>query len=187
MIYHLIIDIETLATSADAMVLEVGAILYLSNQTTNSYHSFVATPQGNTSTATINFHQEKTDLFHNYFSNLATAKPMSQIVTELNELTEVLGNDIIVWAWGSDFDFPILRTAAEYAGVSFFPSVHYRNFKCLRTFASSFLSDTELPKKPTNAHSALADCQWELEVLKLALAKQAEMVEKCKQQNCSTT
>lgn len=172
MTHHLVIDIETLSTSADAMILEFAAILLRPDGTTSEVGGFVAKPKGHTSSETINFHQEKTDLFHRYFRSTNSHRPLKLIIEELNSLTAGLESDIIVWAWGSDFDFPILRTSCEVAEVKLLPNVSYRNYKCLRTFATSFLTPEEFPSKPAGSHIAFVDCRWELEVLKLALAKQ---------------
>ena len=190
MTHHLVIDIETLSTSADAMILEFAAILLRPDGTTSEVGEFVANPKGHTSTETINFHQEKTDLFHRYFRSIDSHRYFHYIITELNSLTAGLESDIIVWAWGSDFDFPILRTTCEVAEIKLLPSVPYQNFRCLRTFANSFLSKQELPKKPGNYHSAFVDCRWELEVLKLALAKHKalqEIAEQWNSRNSSTS
>lgn len=184
MTYHLVIDIETLGTSSDAMILEVACVLLPPDEdkVPACYHAFVKYPTGNATVDTVQFHNKQTNLFERYFTNQDQHKQMQQIVSEINLLTEPFKDDIIVWSWGLDFDLPILRTSAEYHSCKFLPNIHYRNFRCLRTLVST-LSLPQPSRKQEGRHEALSDAVYESEVLQEALSFLESLQTKWQQNN----
>ena len=163
----MMVDIETLSTRSNALVLQVGCCVI--NVRTCS---FLTAPEACTvvdtrkdahvDRATVQFWMEQDELVR---ASVLSAKTSSaeHVATMLRNHYDCV-NSVIqwggVWALGGQFDFPILRNFLEGHGQKC--PWHFREERDLRTLASVFDPDKRLrPPDNKNKHSAEDDVKWQ--------------------------
>ena len=172
---HVMVDIETLSTSKDAAITEIGACIVGSQgipaivQTT--FHSTCVDPCGDTDEATIRWREANNLpwLSWNEVSAPSIFDPehisvvLPKFFNWLNDCVEKTEKTkLIMWCKGTDFDKVILETAWDYRCYNTNPSGakmpipwQYNNFHDLRTLLKVF-PQFKVPKE-TVVHDGLQD------------------------------
>ena len=155
---HAMIDLETLGTSADAVILSVAAVLFDPVDATTSaefYHTGIDIDQ---------FDRKIDDGTLRWWlkqSEAARAQHVVQRVTLYEVLRELRlflkPVDGGVWGNGADFDNALLNHAWKQTCIGDELLYPYWQTRCFRTFVSLF--DPKKKHKPqSNDHNALNDC-----------------------------
>lgn len=156
---HVMIDLETLGTTADAVILTIGAIAF-DPQTFDSvdqfYHRVTIDSQHSNriiNSDTLSWWMEQNDTArHEAFSSQLERVPLDHSLISFKAWLP--GNVGGVWGNGADFDNAILQHAADQLGLKLWP---YWANRCFRTFTA--LYDPEKRFRPAeNDHNALSDC-----------------------------
>ncbi len=158
----LMIDLETLGTGSDAVIVQIGAC-YFDRHTAEIGRTF-----------RVNIHPEScqdeglaidgdTVMFWMDNADKATWRnaPRSGLVEALDMFSMFVGTSAIRTAWASaGFDFPILASA--YRACDMRNPIRYRMVRDLRTLAD--LAGNPLATSlQQNAHDAMADCLYQVE------------------------
>lgn len=166
---NVIIDFETLGTTADCVILSLGAV-------TEDGDSFYVVFDSNVqsgrkiSPATLAWWESQTPearevLTESRHGDCCT--PEDGVKGFLSWLKLSMGeNDAVVWSLGSDFDIAIINHIMGEAGIE--PCWKYWNTRCLRTLGALY---PQVKRPKTNNHNALDDAKNEMEWLKLLLAQ----------------
>jgi len=167
------IDLETLATSADAVILEVGCVLFdpATGELGPEYHAEVEMRAPDNRLRAID-----ADTFAWWAGRLAAGEDMPGMhggVSVWQALQGLAGfmaahprsYDFEMWAWGSDFDFAILRDAHDDAQLE----LPWRY--ALQCDARSFCKKLGVERAGPVTHQALADARQEAKAVMAALAK----------------
>lgn len=153
----IMIDMETLATRADAVILSIGAVKF---QRETDYIDDAAFYAICTVGSQLNRHMSGSTLEW-WMSQDAKAKaifsspdklPLSQALAQLSEWSD--DEFRTLWANGADFDIPLILHALDTHNLK--PLVRYYNHRCYRTMKNEY---TMVPQ-PTfegTAHNALMD------------------------------
>lgn len=156
---NVMVDLETLGTTANAVILSIGAVKF--DLETNEFDDagFYASISVDSnlgygrhiSESTLiwwlNQSKEAQNVFH---------EPKTTLDEALLSMAEWLGhNKRCIWSNGADFDIPMLAHA--YAQIGHEPPWEFWNARCVRTYKS--LPAAALVSKPANklAHNALQD------------------------------
>lgn len=160
---HVMIDLETLGTTADTVILTIGAVAFSSKSwqtyTPKFYKRLDVGPQiraGRSVTSdTLSWWMKQGEGPRDEaFSTDFTRSPLS---FALHELKSWMPKDVQgVWGNGADFDNAILQHAAANAGVPLQLWPFWAN-RCFRTFTHQFDPDKKHRPK-SNSHHALEDC-----------------------------
>lgn len=168
---HVMLDIETLGTSADALICSIGAVKfdphYLQKDAgdvapiLDKFHvgvDFVSAEQagGTISASTVGWWlQPERDSAR----QLLLALDRVDIGSALEGLAQWIGNDSMpVWGNGATFDNTIVRSAYKRLGLE--APWKFWHDRCYRTLAS--LAPDIIAQAPRAAHhDALADAEWQ--------------------------
>lgn len=171
---HVMIDIETLAVSTDAVILSIGAVLFNLTEPVNPGKTFYAVLDQqsqlkynrNIDPITVEWWSfqdaaVRTELFH-------PTNPVG-FVSALIDLDEFLDMpNLHVWTQGPHFDIAILQHA--YESIDLVTPWHFSKVRDCRTitslFPSSFFDSIPRPM----AHNALADCHYQINKIQKAFA-----------------
>ena len=158
---NIMIDIETLGTSSNSVLLSIGAVEFDGEKLGKEFEVFIdpesCTDHGLVIDArTVMWWLGQSDAAR---SGLLKRKgvPLDEAMVKLHNAFDWKGKQ--VWCNGTDFDFPIISSACKAVGVSdpwqYWAKMDYRTLKNLlpkKTFS-------ELQVKPDVAHSALSDAK----------------------------
>lgn len=173
---HLMVDVETLGTTADTTIIAIGIVLF--NPETGAigpkrcYLPPIEGQGGTVSFDTIRWWLDKNPtLFAQYMRSspeVGTPKDWDGISEDIAALISAHEVDTI-WANGIDFDIPILSAAFERTASSNpLDAFGYRQRRDMRQwkFAASHSGweDSERPQDLT-AHDALSDAVWQCRVV----------------------
>lgn len=163
----LILDWETLSTDPHAAVIEVACIA-VDRESWHAFSSFEMRPaflpqiaSGRTiNDDTIKWHQSK-----GTFPQVDGTIPLADCVRHLVEFI-AHHNPHRIWAWGKDFERPLLEDICLQHGIAV-PPFQYRQFACARDkWQDAFGMEEREPKRTHHAHQ---DCLDELRDLRTAL------------------
>ena len=167
------IDLETLATSADAVVLEIGCVMFdpATGELGPEFHAEVEMRAPDNRLRTIDAGTlcwwagrmaAGADMpgMHGGVSLWQALQGLAGFMAETPRAEE-----FEVWAWGSDFDFGILRHAHDDAQLEL-PWRYSRQCD-----ARSFCGKLGVKREGPVTHQALADARQEAEAVMQALAK----------------
>jgi hypothetical protein len=152
----IMLDLETLATTADAVILSIGACKFdmKSGEIDDAcFYTIVNTdqPRRHISPETLSWWITQSDDAQVVFTS--TEKIM--LHEALLEFSDWVDNEnYLLWSNGADFDIPILNHALHEHRMN--PVVKHYNHRCFRTYKNIFNS---VPKPPMDGikHNALAD------------------------------
>lgn len=171
------LDLETLGTSPDSIILSLGACIFYRKPCTKRkrrldfYRSFDYVSQykkGRTlSMDTLQWwlRQRDTLAFHQVFLASQGMNLRLGLIEFNNWLKSQADSDIRIWAHGASFDLPMLDHALKDCELDWVPGLDFRNFRDTRTLLD--VCNVKM-KKADNAHNAVDD----------AIA-QAEAMEEC--------
>lgn len=163
---HIMIDIETAGRDPDAIILEIGAIAF-DPETFLEIDRFHACPswpeqvhRGRTKDKdTLTFHEKQGTRLEDFL-------PPAPFVSSLSSFLDwVKGhNPARLWAWGHDFERPILEHAAQSIGRQL--PWRYNRFHCARSIWALAFDEESAPPRP---HRAIPDCEAEIRDLATAV------------------
>jgi exodeoxyribonuclease VIII len=162
----LMIDIETLGTSPDALILTIAAQSFNPVSTGYINPSFYARididsqPGRSMDQGTIDWWAKQPAAAQAEAFNSENRMSLTQA---LNELTKLIWSSSHIWANGPTFDMAILENAYKSSGMSL--PWQYYNVRDARTVYSLW---PDLPK-PTTSHHALEDCKRQIDLLQQTL------------------
>lgn len=156
---HVMVDLETLGTVADAVILSLGAVRFDPQTEEIDDAGFYRSISIESNLDYRRRIQEDTLIW--WLKQNATAqavfhKPKETLETALCDFSDWLGDDSsFMWSNGADFDLPMLALAYTQTTVEI-PWKFY-NSRCYRTFVNSPAALATGIKKPTARHNALLD------------------------------
>jgi DNA polymerase III epsilon subunit-like protein len=156
----LMIDLETLGTTADAVILSIGAVAFDLNASKVSDEGFYVSVSIDSNLELGRRISEDTLIW--WFKQSAAAQqvfhePKEHLREALRQLSDWIGaNDYEVWSNGADFDIPMLAHAFTQCGLQV--PWKFWNARCYRTYKNlPGAKNLALPPKEGTAHNALAD------------------------------
>ena len=166
---HLMIDLETLGTTADSVIMSIGAVKFdLEGDTVEDegFYSSISIDSNLKAKRRVN---ESTMIW--WLQQSAEAQkifhePKVHLPAALTELSGWLkSNDWIVWSKGANFDIPILEHAYKSIGME--PPWKFWNTRCVRTYmalpgAKGLQANTEGVK-----HNALSDAYEQAKTIQM--------------------
>jgi len=177
MTYNIMIDFETLDTTATAAVLSLGAALFTPDKILSAnYVEFdldFQLPAGRTvSASTLAWWMTQSSAARAVFTGKAkrylTADVLADFfsVLEGGHLKGVKSSnpfyDVRLWSNGASFDIPILEHIYRATGVK--SPFHYGHHTCFRTFANLTKCRDLVPDLGVK-HNALDDAKWQAETV----------------------
>lgn len=162
----IMIDLETLGTTADSVILSIGAVRFDSRGDTvdetgpNTFYCSVSVDSNTENGRRID---ESTLAWWMGQSKEAQAvfrEPKHHLRLAIRDLLEWVGpagDNTSTWVWsnGADFDIPMVAHAARSFNLTL-PWKFWNN-RCMRTLASMPFADAVERPRPAVAHNALAD------------------------------
>lgn len=168
---HVMLDLETLATTPDALILSIGAAKFDSQtfEILDTFHTAIdptsaAKFGGQVDPATILWWFGET-LGPARKAMLDLQKEAVEICTALDGFAAWFGPDsLTVWGNGATFDNVVLRRAYQRAGMGDECPWSFRHDACYRTLKN--LAPDVKAKKSDLQHDALADVLYQVKHLK---------------------
>lgn len=154
---HIMIDLETLGTTVDSVILSIGAVKFDLDSDKMDDAGFYASVSIDSNLdigrvvneSTINWWMKQSAEARQVF-----AEPKQSLEAALASLSEWAGRcQRIVWSNGANFDIPMLEHA--YNKLGWFAPWEFYNTRCVRTYKS--LPAAARVPKPANDHNALRD------------------------------
>ncbi len=167
----LMIDIETLSTQPNAVVLSIGAVIFNDNGIIDSFYTVLDAEIQVTRDIcheTVKWwnnqdYRIKEELFDNPYK----AHPKFSLDT-FNEFITMF-NPSEIWANGPDFDCIILNSLSN--DFLSFNILDFRKYRCFRTLKKLIPLDESEIAPNTSAHNALSDAVWQANYVIQALKK----------------
>ena len=160
---HVMIDLETLGTKADAVILSIGAVRFDLDSDGIDDTGFYASISIDSNTEAGRKINEDTLLWWMKQSTEAQAvfhEPKGSLETALEDLALWFGKAKFIWSNGADFDIPILAHAFSHFGWD--TPWEFYNARCVRTYKNSpGARGIKIPNavKHNAFHDALAQVQ----------------------------
>ncbi len=166
---NIMLDLETLGTTAGSVILTVGAVMFdndgarerlsrrISLKDSLSY-KFTLDPD------TLQWWLGQNEAVRNEAFHVGAGKEMVTVPTALAVIRKFLlsaGKKVVLWGNGASFDPVLLEAYFRKFGLSL--PFDYRNVRCYRTVSAMFPS---VPKRVRqHAHNALADAEAQVQRL----------------------
>lgn len=168
---HVMLDLETLATSPDAVILSIGAAAFDPHLgITSLYHSILDIAEQKTraiSASTVMWWMDKDDAARAIFKQEKETVPDALGgFTKFVGTSSVGAKEVQMWGNGSDFDNVLLTNLYHWADMdSFLPWSPFngRCFRTLKNLCPDYKRISEGVKRVTR-HSAVDDARWQAEV-----------------------
>lgn len=170
---HVMLDLETLGTSAGCIILSIGAITFNENTVTNNKFYTVIDKDScvdlglRSDVSTRLWWSEQTSEAKQIFNSATKTNIIKAIQHFAGWMIHNFNKDeTLIYANGASFDFAILVEAFRRVGLE--RPWHFWNERCFRTIKSIF--PIEPPKRSGTAHNALDDAvyqaEWLIEIVK---------------------
>lgn len=171
---HVMLDLETLGTAADAVILSIGAVKFNAKKINDAgFYSIVSVESNLALKRRV---QEDTLAWWMKQSDAARAlflQPGCTLQAALEDLADWIGNDdVTVWSNGASFDIPILEHAYVQTGLTV--PWKFWNTRCFRTVKSLPLAKSVPAPTPAIAHHALHDAIAQARHLQAIWAKASD-------------
>lgn len=152
---HIMLDLETLSTRADAVIVSIGAVKFdLDGGLEDPCFYTVChldQPDRHMSPDTLGWWMTQTDDARAVFND-SNKMYLSDALLELINFID--HPQYKLWANGADFDIPIINHALGTQGLK--TSVRHSNHRCYRTMKNLY-SQVPMPEFDGTRHNALAD------------------------------
>ena len=158
---HIMLDTETLATTADAVILSLGAVKFDISTGEVDNAGFYASISIESNLQTHRRINEETLKWWMKQASAAQGvffEEKQALCDTLESFTDWVGpntDNVKVWSMGADFDLPLLAHA--YAQYGMTPPWKFWNHRCARTFKNLPGAQVVPSIKTGVAHNALAD------------------------------
>lgn len=155
---HVMIDLETLDTTAGAVIMSIGAVKFDLNSDAMDDKAFYASVSIESNLAVGRTINERTLLWWLKQSPAAQAvfhEPKQSLSGALDELSSWFDKSTYVWSKGADFDLPILAHA--YRGQGWETPWEFYNTRCVRTIADLPNAKNVVVAPNPLKHNALQD------------------------------
>jgi DNA polymerase III epsilon subunit-like protein len=156
---HVMVDLETLGTTADAVILSIGAVKFDLNSGKISDEGFYSSVSVESNLSWKRRISEDTLLW--WFRQEAAARqvffePKEVLESALEQFSDWIGqDDYEVWSNGADFDLPMLSHAFAQVGIE--TPWKFWNSRCYRTYKTlPGAKGVKLPHVGVK-HNAMAD------------------------------
>lgn len=166
--HHVMIDLETLGTTADAVILSIGAVKFDLNSDKIQDEAFYASVSIESNLNLKRRVSEDTLLWWLKQDAAAQAvffEPKQTLEAALEDLSDWITDDkCIVWSNGADFDLPMLAHAFTCSGIEI--PWKFWNSRCFRTYKN--LPVAQRTTQPTFSgvkHNAMADAYHQAQTL----------------------
>lgn len=164
---HVMIDVESLATTADAVIMSIGACRFDLDTNEIEDAGFYASVSIESNLDFKRRVSEDTLIWWMKQSAEAQAvftEPKDTLETALCNLSDWIGDRTsYIWSNGADFDLPMLAHAYTQATVEI--PWEYYNSRCVRTYrALPGAKNVKVPKVGTH-HNALADAIYQAQLV----------------------
>lgn len=174
---HIMVDLETLSTKSNAVILTIGAIKFDPTVESLEGDLFYRKIDLNSYNNVNGFDLDLNTLcwWHKQVQQAREEAFLGDnripLTRALNEFKDWIGTNSYLWANGSIFDIPILCNAYNVLGME--EPWEYWNVRDTRTIYSLAKVDLKSCPLPENmvAHNAIADCYRQVIALKLAFKK----------------
>lgn len=159
---HMMIDLETLATSANAVVVSVGACVFTSEDIVRSqYWVLDVKEQMRKGRAvapdTIEWWMRQSDQARGVFQTPHTLRtPLDVFATQFRDFFS--GEPMRLWGNGADFDLAIMIDLFQRHGLRYVEEWKYYNHMCYRTFNQLFNCKNAVVRTGVH-HHALDDAE----------------------------
>lgn len=167
---HICVDIETLSTQTNAVIVSVAAVKFNLVSDEQETFSVNINPFGSKALG-LHICKETIDWWKEQKPNAAKAWQTSQIGLEkaLTKFNEFCGqsNSTHYWSLGTDFDFPILKSSFQ--AVDMKEPWKYYNLHDMRTAYYLAGLDTRTLDRIGVYHNSVDDCLTQISWLKVAL------------------
>lgn len=166
--HDVMIDLETLGTTADAVILSIGAVKFDLNSDKIQDEAFYASVSVESNLNLKRRVSEDTLLWWMKQTSAAQAvffEPKQTLETALEDLSDWIANDkCTVWSNGADFDLPMLAHAFTTVGIEI--PWKFWNSRCVRTYKSLPVAKrTTMPDMIGTKHNAMADAYHQAQVV----------------------
>jgi DNA polymerase III epsilon subunit-like protein len=156
---HIMVDLETLSTRANATILSIGAVRFTLGK--GIIDTFYINVDGK-SCKEAGLHVSKDTVKWWSEQNKEALKALlvdpQPLTVAMNKFYEWCGNDeIMIWGNGASFDVTILEEAFEAVGVSRYPWKHW-NIMCFRTVMNLMgIRNSDIRKSENDTHHHALD------------------------------
>lgn len=156
---HVMLDLETLGTVADAVIMSIGAVKFDLESNRMDNGGFYASVSIESNLERGRRIQEDTLIWwmgQDAVARHVFAEPKQSLESALEELADWLSTqNYVVWSNGASFDIPMLEHAYKQAGIEV-PWKFYDS-QCVRTYRK-LPGANKVPRvQPEVAHNALSD------------------------------
>jgi 3' exoribonuclease, RNase T-like len=166
---NMMIDIETLATSPNAIILSIAAVKFNFGDDRTENFSVNIDPKSCAEYGMIKdpetiqwWQSQRPDALKAFMSN------QIQLKDALSQLTEFSSGDTVWWCNGMNFDYPILEWSYKALGMR--APWKYWNLRDARTMYAVCDIDMKNYPRVGTYHNALDDCLTQIKALKECLA-----------------
>lgn len=159
------LDIETLSTETEAVVISIGAVNFFPshNQTGFEFYAVVSDPEaqvvkgGHIGMDTVRWWMKQSEAAREVFNEGVGSKTVD-VLRSLKEWISADPRDIPIWANGAGFDFPVLKNLFKRFQMEV--PWDFRNERCYRT--AKYMGPTcPDPMYTGTKHNALSDAIWQ--------------------------
>lgn len=164
---HVMVDLETMATTADAVILSIGAVRFDLDSDAIDDAGFYASISIESNFDYKRRISESTMLW--WFNQSEAARkvfyePKDTLTTGLLNFSDWLGSDDnFMWSMGADFDLPMLAHAYTQQVIDI-PWKHW-NSRCARTYKTlPQAENVKIPRAGTH-HNALHDAMYQAQLV----------------------
>lgn len=172
---HVMIDLETLATTADAVVVSLGAVKFDNKKIDNrGFYTPISVESNLTygrriSEDTLAWWMKQSDAARAVFN-----EPNETLESALDQLVSWIGkDDPIIWSNGASFDIPILEHAFAQVGITV--PWKFWNSRCYRTIKGLAKAKQIKYAGPAVKHNALSDAYAQAQHLQLIWEAHADL------------
>lgn len=169
---HVMVDLETLGTTADAVILSIGAVMFnldTGEVDDNAFYSSISIESNLGLHRRISEDTLKWWMKQSSEAQLVFSEDKAHIADALEEFSLWLPKDPFMWSNGADFDLPMIQHAMTQTELPI-PWKFYNN-RCVRTYKNlPGAKDVSIERKGLH-HNALADAVYQAELVSAIHAK----------------
>ena len=160
---HVMVDLETLGTTADSAIMSIGAVSFDLNSDHVDDEAFYASISVESNTDLGRRVQEATLIWWLKQRGAAQSvfnEPKRSLESALVELSDWIGpREVMMWSNGADFDLPMLTHAYRQLGLDV-PWLFW-NSRCVRTYKGLPQAKSVKVTREGVAHNAFADALYQ--------------------------